>query len=71
MHRLGFSPQIPACRVAERDETAVTSWKEAPWAEVKDPGRPAEAASAAKTRRASPGGRPQDAPGVGAAAPRS
>ncbi|MFE3469613.1 winged helix-turn-helix domain-containing protein [Streptomyces sp. NPDC059185] len=41
MHRLGFSPPVPARRVAERDELAVTVWKEAPWAEVKGPGRPA------------------------------
>ncbi|WP_457784956.1 IS630 family transposase [Streptomyces mirabilis] len=40
MHRLGFSPQVPARRVAERDEQAVTVWKEATWAEVKEPGRP-------------------------------
>ncbi|WP_456302303.1 IS630 family transposase [Streptomyces chartreusis] len=40
MHRLGFSPQVPARRVAERDEQAVTAWKEATWAEVKEPGRP-------------------------------
>ncbi|MGW7613820.1 winged helix-turn-helix domain-containing protein [Streptomyces sp. NPDC054766] len=38
MHRLGFSPQIPVRRVAERDEQAVTVWKEATWAEVKEPG---------------------------------
>ncbi len=41
MHRLGFSPQVPARRVAERDEQAVTAWKEATWDEVKGPGRPA------------------------------
>ncbi|MGW0424595.1 IS630 family transposase [Streptomyces sp. NPDC003015] len=40
MHRLGFSPQVPARRVAERDEQAVTAWKEATWTEVKEPGRP-------------------------------
>ncbi|WP_444972109.1 IS630 family transposase [Streptomyces canus] len=40
MHRLGFSPQVPARRVAERDEQAVTAWKEVTWAEVKEPGRP-------------------------------
>ncbi|MFD4761814.1 winged helix-turn-helix domain-containing protein [Streptomyces sp. NPDC058439] len=34
MHRIGFSPQVPARRVAERDEQAVTAWKEATWAEV-------------------------------------
>ncbi|MFF4519429.1 winged helix-turn-helix domain-containing protein [Streptomyces mirabilis] len=70
MHRLGFSPQVPARRVAERDEQAVTVWKEATWAEVKEPGRPAGATSASRTRRASRDDRPKDAPGVGAAAPR-
>ncbi|GGV96736.1 hypothetical protein GCM10015535_66720 [Streptomyces gelaticus] len=71
MHRLGFSPQVPARRVAERDEQAVTAWKEAAWAEVKEPGRPAGATSASRTRQASPDGRPKDAPGAGAAAPLS
>jgi hypothetical protein len=71
MHRLGFSPQVPARRVAERDEQAVTAWKEATWAEVKEPGRPAEVTSASRTKPGSPDGRPKDAPGAGAAAPRS
>lgn len=43
MHRLGFSPQVPVRRVAERDERAVRFWKEATWAEVKEPGRSAGA----------------------------
>ncbi|MER6406760.1 winged helix-turn-helix domain-containing protein [Streptomyces viridosporus] len=71
MHWLGFSPQVPARRVAERDEQAVTMWREATWAEVKEPGRPAEVTSASRTRQASPAGRPEDAPGAGAATPRS
>ncbi|MCX4734595.1 winged helix-turn-helix domain-containing protein [Streptomyces sp. NBC_01363] len=70
MHRLGFSPQVPARRVAERDEQAVTVWKEAAWAEVREPGRPAGATSASRTRQASPAGRPGDAPGADAAAHR-
>ncbi|MET8630184.1 winged helix-turn-helix domain-containing protein, partial [Kitasatospora sp. NPDC004669] len=45
MRRLGFTPQIPARRAAERDEQAVAAWKEATWAEVKAPGRPATAGS--------------------------
>ncbi len=32
MHRLGFTPQVPARRAAERDEQAVAAWKEATWA---------------------------------------
>ncbi|MER5503686.1 MULTISPECIES: winged helix-turn-helix domain-containing protein [unclassified Streptomyces] len=71
MHRLGFSPQVPARRVAERDEQAVTAWKEATWAEVKEPGRPAGATSASRTRQASPAVRPEDAPGAGEAARQS
>ncbi|MFJ9521064.1 transposase [Kitasatospora sp. NPDC101801] len=71
MHRLGFSPQVPARRVAERDERAVTVWKEVTWAEVKAPGRPAGVTSASRTRQASPADRPGDVPGAGAAAPRS
>ncbi|MFB8273873.1 winged helix-turn-helix domain-containing protein [Streptomyces sp. NPDC055955] len=71
MHRLGFSPQVPARRVAERDEQAVTVWKGATWAEVKELGRPAEATSASRTRQASPAGRPEAVPGADVAAPRS
>ncbi|MFE7978826.1 winged helix-turn-helix domain-containing protein [Streptomyces shenzhenensis] len=52
MHRLGLGSQIPARRVAEHDEKAVAAWKEATLAEVKEPGRPAEAVSASRTRRA-------------------
>lgn len=67
MHRLGFSPQVPARRVAERDEQAVTVWKEATWDEVKEPGRPVGATSVSRTRQASPAGRPKDVPRAGAA----
>ncbi|WP_443031730.1 IS630 family transposase [Streptomyces sp. 3211] len=65
MHRLGFSPQVPARRVAERDEQAVAVWKEATWAEVKGRGRPAKAMSVSRTKPASPAGRPGDGPGAG------
>ncbi|MEU0002661.1 winged helix-turn-helix domain-containing protein [Streptomyces microflavus] len=71
MHRLGFSPQVPARRVAERDEQAVAVWKEATWAEVKGRGRPAEATSVSRTKPASPAGRPGDGPGAGEGLPRS
>ncbi|WP_328929977.1 winged helix-turn-helix domain-containing protein [Streptomyces sp. NBC_00190] len=66
MHRLGFSPQVPARRVAERDEQAVTAWKVATWAEVKESGRPAGATSASRTKPGSPVGRPGDGPGADA-----
>ncbi|MEU3963237.1 winged helix-turn-helix domain-containing protein [Streptomyces buecherae] len=35
MHRLRLSPQVPARRVAEREESAIAVWKEATWTEVK------------------------------------
>ena len=41
MHRLGFSPQVPARRVAERDEPGVTAWAGAAWGAGKEPGRAA------------------------------
>ncbi|MFD7532756.1 winged helix-turn-helix domain-containing protein [Streptomyces sp. NPDC059849] len=59
MHRLGFSPQVPARRVTDRDERAVTVWKETTWAEAKEPERPAEGTSASRTRQASPAGHPR------------
>ncbi|MFD3761246.1 winged helix-turn-helix domain-containing protein [Streptomyces sp. NPDC058622] len=65
MHRLGFSPQVPARRVAGRDEQAVSAWREVTWAEAKGPGRPAGATSASRTKPASPAGRPADGPGDG------
>ncbi|MFD7582542.1 winged helix-turn-helix domain-containing protein [Kitasatospora sp. NPDC059817] len=71
MHRLGFSPQVPARRAAERDERAVTAWQEVTWAEVKAPGRPATAGSASRTKQGSPADRPRGARGAGVASPRS
>jgi transposase len=35
LHRLGFSPQVPAHRVFERDEDAVAEWRTATWAKVR------------------------------------
>ncbi|MCY0932596.1 winged helix-turn-helix domain-containing protein [Streptomyces sp. H27-H1] len=71
MHPLDFSPQVPARRVAERDEQAVVVWKEATWTEVKGSGRPAGATSASRTKPVSPASRPADGPGADAASPRS
>jgi transposase len=34
LHRLGFSPQVPAHRALERDEDAVAAWRSATWAKV-------------------------------------
>ncbi|WP_411143876.1 helix-turn-helix domain-containing protein [Streptomyces sp. x-80] len=71
MRRLGFTPQVPARRAAERDEQAVASWREATWAQVEPPGRPARDGSVSRTRPDSPTGRRPDAPGDDAARPRS
>jgi transposase len=38
LHRMGWSVQVPARRAAERDEAAVTAWKEETWPVIK--GRP-------------------------------
>lgn len=70
MRRLGFTPQMPAHRAAERDETAIAAWKESTWPEVKGRGRPLAVGSASRTRPASSSGRPRGAPGVGADTPR-
>ncbi|MCG6497007.1 winged helix-turn-helix domain-containing protein [Kitasatospora sp. A2-31] len=70
MHGLGFTPQMPARRAAERDEQAVTVWTEVTWGEVEEPGRTATGGCASRTRPASRAGRPVDAPGDGGASPR-
>jgi transposase len=35
LHRMGFSPQIPAHRPVERDEDAIATWREETWAQAK------------------------------------
>ena len=35
LHRLGFSPQVPAHRALERDEDAIAEWRSATWAKVR------------------------------------
>ncbi|MEW2063632.1 winged helix-turn-helix domain-containing protein [Streptomyces sp. NPDC007002] len=38
LHRLGWSPQVPAHPAVERDEQAVARWREEQWSRVR--GRP-------------------------------
>ena len=38
LHRIGWSVQVPARRAAERDEAAVTAWRQETWPVIK--GRP-------------------------------
>jgi putative transposase len=35
LHRIGFTPQVPARRAVERDEDAVTAWRAVTWAKVR------------------------------------
>jgi len=35
LHRLGFSPQVPAHRAVERDEDAIAEWRTVTWAKVR------------------------------------
>jgi transposase len=35
LHRLGFSPQVPAHRAAERDEAAIAAWRTGTWVKVR------------------------------------
>ena len=35
LHRIGFSPQMPARRAAERDEKAIAAWRTECWAWVR------------------------------------
>ena len=32
LHRMGFSPQVPAHRAVERDERAIATWRKETWA---------------------------------------
>ncbi len=35
LHRIGFTPQVPAHRAVERDEDAITAWRAVTWAKVR------------------------------------
>jgi transposase len=35
MHRMGFSPQVPVHRAAERDEAVIAAWRTGTWAKVR------------------------------------
>jgi putative transposase len=35
LHRLGFTPQVPVHRAAERDEAAIAEWRAVTWAKVR------------------------------------
>jgi len=35
LHRIGWTPQVPARRAVERDEDAITAWRTETWAKVR------------------------------------
>jgi putative transposase len=35
LHRMGFSPQVPAHRAVERDEAAIAEWRAVTWAKAR------------------------------------
>jgi len=35
LHRIGWSPQVPVHRAAERDEAAITAWRQETWSRVR------------------------------------
>jgi transposase len=35
LHRIGYTPQVPIHRAAERDEAAITAWRTGTWAKVR------------------------------------
>jgi transposase len=66
LDRVGMSWQVPVRRAAERDEAAITTWKESTWPEIKGRRASREPRSASRTKRATAFARPPAAPGDGA-----
>ena len=50
LHRIGWSVQVPARRAAERDEAAVTAWKDETWPVIKGASRRAPGWSSRTSR---------------------
>jgi transposase len=53
LHRLGWSPQVPVHRAAERDAEATTTWVKGTWPEVEKPCGSRTRGSSSRTRPAS------------------
>jgi len=49
LHRLGWSPQVPTHRAAERDEDAIAAWREETWSRVRSWPTNGERGSVSKT----------------------
>jgi transposase len=35
LHRMGYSPQVPVHRAAERDEAAIATWRDVTWVKLR------------------------------------
>jgi putative transposase len=35
LHRIGYSPQVPVHRAAERDEAAIATWRDVTWVKLR------------------------------------
>ena len=35
LHRIGYTPQVPAHRAAERDEAAIATWRDVTWVKLR------------------------------------
>ena len=35
LHRMGYTPQVPACRAAERGEQAIATWRDVTWVKLR------------------------------------
>jgi transposase len=53
LHRLGWSPQVPHRRAAERDEEAIATWVKETWPSVERPRGTRTGGSASPTKQAS------------------
>jgi transposase len=52
LHRLGWSPQVPVHRAAERDNEAIATWVKETWPQVEQPGGNRKRGSSSKTKPA-------------------
>jgi transposase len=50
LHRMGWTPQVPVHRAAERDEAAIAAWREETWSRVRRWPAASGRGSASRTR---------------------
>ncbi|MBG6088099.1 winged helix-turn-helix domain-containing protein [Actinomadura viridis] len=64
LRRNGWSVQVPGRRAIQRDEQAISVWKEQVWPQVETSRRTWAPGSVSRTRPVKGSGRPTDAPGA-------